>query len=100
MALRDGVRLAADVYRPALNGQALAEPLPVLLERTPYDKGRTAAVATAKYFARRGYVVVIQDVRGRYCSQGDWWAFADEGEDGFDTVEWIARQPWCDGRVG
>jgi hypothetical protein len=49
-------------------------------ERTPYDKGRTAAVATAKYFARRGYVVVIQDVHGRYRSDGEWWAFADEGE--------------------
>ena len=100
MTLRDGVRLVSDVYRPASDGRAIEEPLPVLVERTPYDKGRTAAVSTAKYFARRGYVVVIQDVRGRYGSDGEWWAFADEGEDGFDTVEWIATQPWCNGKIG
>src|SRR4051794_5139489 len=99
MTLRDGVRLVSDVYHPAAKGVALDEPLPVLVERTPYDKRRTAAVSTAKYFARRGFGVVIQDVRGRYDSDGEWWAFADEGEDGFDTVEWIASQPWCNGRI-
>jgi putative CocE/NonD family hydrolase len=100
MALRDGVRLVADVYRPALNGRTVEQAWPVLVERTPYDKSRTAMVTTARYFARRGYVVVIQDVRGRYGSDGDWWAFVDEGEDGFDTVEWIATRSWCDGRIG
>jgi putative CocE/NonD family hydrolase len=108
VAARDGVRLATDVYRPADGG-----PFPVLLERTPYDKSapsrseRTAAVATprsrtevARYFVRHGYAVVYQDCRGRYRSEGRFTKYLSEAEDGCDTVAWLVRQPWCNGRVG
>jgi putative CocE/NonD family hydrolase len=100
VSMRDGVRLATDIYRPALTGQAVAQPFPVILERTPYNKLGTAGVATAKFFARHGYIVALQDVRGRFNSEGEWYAFAKEGPDGFDTVSWVVEQPWCDGKVG
>ncbi|MBI3733432.1 MAG: CocE/NonD family hydrolase [Chloroflexi bacterium] len=100
LPMRDGVRLATDVYRPALDGQAVAGQFPVILERTPYDKGRADLVANGQYFARRGYVCVIQDVRGRFNSEGEWYAFAKEAPDGYDTVEWLARQPWSGGQIG
>ncbi|HUC73439.1 MAG TPA: CocE/NonD family hydrolase [Stellaceae bacterium] len=105
---RDGVGLATDVYRPAHGG-----PFPVLLERTPYDKSapsraeRTAAVPTprsraevAAYFLRHGYTVVYQDCRGRYKSGGRFTKYLSEAEDGYDTLAWLVRQPWCNGRVG
>ncbi len=98
--MRDGVRLAADVYRPALGGRPADGAFPVILERTPYDKSMPRAVAQAKYYARRGYVCVSQDVRGRYESEGEWYAFAKEAPDGYDTVEWLAAQPWSNGRIG
>jgi uncharacterized protein len=72
----------------------------VLVERTPYDKDATRFVLHARFFARHGYVVLVQDVRGRGNSQGDWYPFAREAADGYDTIEWAARQPWCDGKVG
>ncbi len=100
VALRDGVRLATDLYLPAWEGAALPGPWPVILERTPYNKLNALIVNTAKFYARRGYAVVLQDVRGRCASEGDWYAFALEGEDGVDTVDWIAAQPWCNGKVG
>src|ERR1039458_8572602 len=68
IAMRDGVRLATDIYRPARNGAAVEGKFPAILERTPYGKDRLAAVAN--YFAPRGYVVVLQDVRARYKSEG------------------------------
>jgi putative CocE/NonD family hydrolase len=93
--MRDGVRLAADVYRPATGR------FPALLERTPYDKRRPTLVESGGYLARRGYAVVIQDVRGRFGSEGEFRFLSPrEGPDGEDTLAWIARQPWCDGRVG
>jgi uncharacterized protein len=98
--MRDGVRLATDIYRPALDGQALSGPFPVLMERTPYGKVRDDLTAMAKYFARRGYVVAVQDVRGRYDSEGEWYAFAKEGPDGKDALDWLAAQSYCDGQVG
>jgi hypothetical protein len=99
--MRDGVRLAADVYRPAAGDRALAGPFPALLERTPYDKGRAWQRQSGRYFASRGYVVVMQDVRGRFASEGEWYFLGEfEGPDGFDTVGWMAAQPWCDGQVG
>jgi uncharacterized protein len=98
--MRDGVRLATDIYRPALNGQALSGPFPVLMERTPYGKVRDDLTAMAKYFARRGYVVAVQDVRGRYDSEGEWYAFAKEGPDGKDALDWFTAQSYCDGQVG
>jgi putative CocE/NonD family hydrolase len=97
VAMRDGVRLATDVYRPAANGMPLAGRFPVVLERTPYGKGEGG---WAPAFARRGYVAIVQDVRGRYHSEGTWHGFAAEVPDGYDTAAWIAAQPWFDGHLG
>lgn len=107
--MRDGTHLATDVYLPA-GGQG---PFPVLLERTPYDKrgtnhgDRTLAApvpiskpALAAQFVAAGYAYVLQDCRGRYGSEGTFTKYLSEGEDGEDTLAWILRQPWCDGRVG
>ncbi len=95
--MRDGVRLAADVYRPAAGGVPLAGRFPAVLERTPYgkDDGDWAPI-----LARLGYVAIVQDVRGRYRSEGTWHGFAAEVPDGYDTAAWIAAQPWCDGHLG
>lgn len=98
--MRDGVCLATDIYRPALAGRPLPGPFPLLMERTPYDKLRLDLVAVGKYYARRGYVVAIQDVRGRFASEGEWYAFGDEGPDGFDSCEWLAARSYCTGQVG
>ena len=97
---RDGVGLATDIYLPAGNGRAAEGKYPILLERTPYDKRSAANVTNGKYFARRGYVCAIQDVRGRFKSEGEWYPFAGEAPDGYDTVEWLGSQPWSDGQVG
>src|SRR6267378_3637803 len=72
IAMRDGVKLAADLYQPARNGAVVPGKFPVLLTRTPYNKDGAAAAAEARAFAVRGYVVVMQDVRGRYQSEGHW----------------------------
>ena len=99
--MRDGTRLAADVYRPAHDGNPLPTPLPALLERTPYSKDHADRVElNGLWFGERGYVVVIMDVRGRYRSEGHFSFLSQEAEDGYDTIEWIARQPWCNGKVG
>lgn len=97
MPLRDGVRLAMDIYYPAIDGKKVQETFSVILVRTPYDKTNKSYY---RYFAERGYVVVVQDVRGRYASEGVFYPFANEGPDGYDTVEWIAVQSWCNGKVG
>lgn len=97
--MRDGVRLAADIYRPAKDGKAAPGRFPTLLNRTPYNKGN-ANSAEGKYYAQHGYVVVMNDVRGRYHSEGAWRMLVDDPQDGFDMVEWIAEQPWSDGKVG
>ena len=94
--MRDGVRLRADVMRPAGPG-----PFPVLVYRTPYDKEQERRDYTT--FARalaRGYAVVVQDVRGRYASEGEFRPYQQEGQDGFDTIEWAAAQAWSTGAVG
>jgi uncharacterized protein len=91
--MRDGVHLAATVYRPAD-----ADRLPTLVTRTPYDRRNDAA--EARKLAARGYVVVVQDTRGRFGSEGEFYPFRDEGADGYDTVEWAAALPFSDGRVG
>ena len=88
--MRDGTLLRADVYRPEGPGT-----FPVLVNRTPYDK-RVAQGITYQHpawYARQGYVVVVQDSRGRWASEGDWYPFLHEAQDGFDTVEWAARLP-------
>ena len=97
--MRDGVRLATDIYRPARDGEAVEGRFPTVLERTPYNKER-AVMEKADHFVRRGYVLVTQDCRGRFKSEGEFYGYADEPPDGYDTVEWIAGQPWSDGKVG
>src|SRR5438874_1639899 len=91
--MRDGVVLRADVYRPKADGK-----FPVLLERTPYNKA--GGFEFGLRAAARGYVVIIQDVRGRYTSEGEWYTFRHESQDGYDTVEWAAALPYSDGKVG
>ncbi len=100
ITMRDGVHLATDIYFPALHGQRAQGKFPVILERTPYDKAAAGNVVNGNYFARRGYICAIQDVRGRYGSDGEWYPFAKEAPDGYDTVEWLATQEWSDGQVG
>ena len=108
VAMRDGVRLAADVHRPVGDG-----PFPVLVERTPYGKHKESLRertlkhpqpmkrdAVAAYFVRHGYVVIIQDCRGRYASEGSFTKYIGEANDGYDTLAWISRQAWCNGRIG
>lgn len=96
VAMRDGVVLRADVWRPAASG-----PFPVLVYRTPYDKRRAPeSYTTFRRAVERGYAVVIQDVRGRYASEGEFVPYRQEGRDGYDTIEWAARQAWSNGSVG
>jgi putative CocE/NonD family hydrolase len=91
--MRDAVILKADIYRPKADGK-----YPVLLQRTPYDKNNSRAFGMRA--AARGYVVVVQDVRGRYTSDGEWYPFRHESQDGYDTVEWAAALPQSNGKVG
>ena len=99
--MRDGIRLATDVYRPARDGVPVAEPLPVLLQRTPYGKQGRGLVERGLYFVERGYVVVLQDTRGRYESEGTFSKYHDfDAPDGYDTVEWAAALPYTSGDVG
>jgi putative CocE/NonD family hydrolase len=98
--MRDGVKLATDIYFPALDGKPAGQSFPVLLERTPYNKASPSLASTGKYFARRGYVCAFQDVRGRFNSDGEWYPFAKEAPDGYDTVEWLGTQDWSSSKVG
>ena len=91
--MRDGVTLRADIYRPKAEGK-----FPVLLVRTPYDKNGTINFGLKA--AARGYVVIAQDVRGRFESEGEWYTFKHESQDGYDTVEWAAALPFSNGKVG
>ena len=93
MKTRDGVTLRADIYRPAGEGA-----FPVLLQRSPYDKNNTAEFG--RKAAARGFMVVAQDVRGRYTSEGEWYTFKHETDDGYDTIEWAAALPHSNGKVG
>jgi putative CocE/NonD family hydrolase len=93
LPMRDGVKLATDVYRDDALKRA-----PVVLMRTPYD--RTKQKANAERYAAAGYVVVMQDCRGTRASEGVLAPYNNEGQDGYDTIEWITEQPWCSGRVG
>ena len=95
MKTRDGVTLHADIYRPKS-----ADKFPVILMRTPYDKSVGWAVSPVYKMVPRGYVVIIQDVRGRYTSEGEWYPFRHEQADGYDTVEWVASLPYSNGKVG
>jgi putative CocE/NonD family hydrolase len=94
--MRDGIVLRADVWRPAGGGRS-----PVLVYRTPYDRRLSqSADSTVARAAARGYAVVVQDVRGRYGSEGEFDPYRNEGRDGYDTIEWAAAQQWSDGSVG
>jgi uncharacterized protein len=92
--MRDGVRLSANVFRPEAPGR-----YPTILVRTPYGKGSAISPNYAP-FVERGYAVVVQDVRGRYASEGVFRPLEQEPADGGDTLDWIARQPWSDGKIG
>ncbi|HLJ38455.1 MAG TPA: CocE/NonD family hydrolase [Steroidobacteraceae bacterium] len=113
VAMRDGVRLATDIYRPARGGQAVPGRFPTILERTPYGRNVTyfrditandptpkTRAAVAAGYVRHGYVVIFQDCRGRHDSEGEFVKYLNEGPDGFDTCRWILEQPWSDGRIG
>ena len=92
--MRDGTILRADVFRPAASGK-----YPVILQRTPYNKNLTTVgflMLDVMRVVGEGYVVVIQDSRGRYMSEGTFYTFTDDILDGYDTVEWCAVQPWSD----
>ncbi|CAN5348962.1 CocE/NonD family hydrolase [soil metagenome] len=110
---RDGVRLATDIYRPARGGKPVAGRFPVIMERTPYGRNVTSfrdITATnktpisraemARIYVSQGYVVIFQDCRGRYDSEGDFIKYLSEGADGYDTCAWIVEQLWSDGRIG
>lgn len=92
--MRDGVELAVDVYRPDAEGE-----FPAILVRTPYDRGLEGLTQGAR-FAKRGYAVVVQDVRGRFDSDGVFDPLRHEMQDGSDTLDWMAARPWCDGNIG
>jgi len=101
ITMGDGTILRHNMTRPDIDGK-----FPVLLERTPYNKegGSENGVGSPEFFAARGYVVIIQDVRGRFASDGDFYPFKDDGngsnKDGYDTVEWLANQDWSTGKIG
>jgi len=94
---RDGALLMADIYRAPRLGQ-----VPALLLRLPYNKSRAQSYwyAAPAWYAERGYAVVVEDVRGRFCSPGNFRPFEHEANDGADLIRWVADQPWCDGNVG
>ncbi|MEO8452705.1 MAG: CocE/NonD family hydrolase, partial [Gemmatimonadota bacterium] len=95
--MRDGVKLAADLYRPTGAG----ERLPVIVIRTPYNKEAIFYVTEpAKFFAGQGYVVLTEDVRGKFHSDGEFVVQMDDAQDGYDTIDWAAKQPWSTGKIG
>jgi hypothetical protein len=94
--MRDGVEISSDIYMPIDGG-----PFPTLITRSPYDKYNEVLNAPdAVRKAQQGYAVVVQDVRGRFESDGEWHPFLNEASDGYDAVEWAANQPWSNGKVG
>jgi len=97
--MRDGVKLATNIYLPSAGGAVVAGKFPVVLDRTPYNKDQGGPVL-AKALVPHGYAVVYQDVRGRYQSEGHWRPLRDDPNDGFDTAKWIGEQPWSDQSIG
>lgn len=96
VTMRDGVKLSADVYLPRYAGDGL----PTILLRTPYESTRDMHVEWAVWWAKRGYAVVIEDDRGKFESEGIFYAYHDDGRDGHDTLEWIGNQAWSNGKIG
>lgn len=99
MPMRDGVLLRANIWRPAREGR-----FPAIFERTPYSKAAGLDNLFALRFVLAGYAYIAQDIRGRYDSDGVWIPFSEpdtgDDRDGFDSIEWLVRQPWCDGKIG
>ncbi|MCK9909697.1 CocE/NonD family hydrolase, partial [Microbacteriaceae bacterium K1510] len=93
--MRDGITLAVDIYRPKAEGR-----YPAIVIRTPYVKTTKAIFENGTYYAENGYAVVYMDVRGRGDSDGEFVPYQNEAEDGYDSIEWVAAQPWCTGDVG
>jgi len=95
--MRDGILLRMNIYRPKSDGK-----FPAILIRLPYGKDEyyCKTPAIGKFWARKGYVCIVQDVRGKFCSEGEWKPCVNEAKDGYDTIDWIAKQPWCDGNIG
>ena len=93
--MRDGVELSADVYLPKAEGR-----YPAIISRTPYLKTTDITIENSKFYASKGYAVIVVDTRGRGDSEGVFVPYRNEGVDGYDTIEWAAKQPWCDGNVG
>jgi putative CocE/NonD family hydrolase len=102
--MRDGTRLATDLHRPAVDGEPAAGRFPTIVCLTPYDKTERRYVEIADFFVPHGYAGVLQDMRDRHRSEGTKEYFhtvtPHTGEDGYDTIEWIAQQPWSNGRTG
>ncbi|WP_422367368.1 CocE/NonD family hydrolase [Pelagibius sp.] len=101
--MRDGVKLATDIYLPAKAKEFVGGRFPAILVRTPYDKTRLgdhASIVRLREYALHGYVVVAQDCRGRHRSEGEFYPFVNETNDGHDTLEWIGEQPWFNGKAG
>ena len=94
--MRDGVKLSTDLYFP----EAAEEKLPVILLRTPYDKKVEWTTGPARWLAGQGYIVAVQDVRGKFESQGEYIVSARDPQDGYDTIDRLASQPWSTGKVG
>lgn len=92
--VRDGTNLATDLYFPS----SISDSYPVILIRTPYSKKLLKEYG--EFYSKQGYVTVIQDVRGKYGSEGDWTPYKTEGKDGYDVIEWLASQKWSNGKVG
>ena len=103
--MRDGVRLATDIYHPAdSNGNRIDRAWPIILVRTSYNKNASEWDGVPEWYAQRGYVYVIQDLRSRYGSEGDTRYYHTcnpwDGDDGYDTIEWLAKQSWSNGKIG
>lgn len=98
--MRDGVKLATDIYLPGKDGVAIDGRFPVVLSRTPYGKRSGMSGCQVELYVPLGYAVVRQDTRGRGASEGIWHWMTDARDDGYDTIEWIAAQPWSDGKIG
>ena len=93
--MRDGVRLATDLFLPDAEGQ-----FPVVLVRTPYGSETPGHSEQGRYYARRGYVFAVQDIRGKYDSEGAWYGRRSERDDTDDTITWLGTRPWSSGSVG
>jgi len=102
MPMRDGVRLATDIYRPKTD-----KPVPIIFSKTPYNfnswgngEMRTGTYNAALEAVSRGYAYVVQNERGRFFSEGNWDILGTPTTDGYDAFEWMAKQPWCNGKIG